>query len=206
MYYLQSGQPFYRTVLESKICINAKEGTPTIPLPLTLQGSSCYFTIFLGNYSAKLYYTKPGRQKRTFLSSFSILGSTGGGCFPADEPGEAPASPPSPSSRFKLSPTVDVSAATAPALSRGPEPSVLARAELSCRLLVLLQQHALLRGSVTNGNCPRADATGRNAQLALPLSRRIAVEVSARRRQWRKGEGMGNGGSSRLHTLSQPRT
>jgi hypothetical protein len=124
------------------------------------------------------------------LSSFSILGFTGEGGFPADDSDEAPASPLSPSSRVKLSPTVDVSDTTGPALSPGPEPSVLARAELSCRLLVLPQQPALLPESVADGNCRRADEPGRNAQQA-PQSRCIIVEVSVRRRQ---GRGWGTKG------------
>jgi hypothetical protein len=125
------------------------------------------------------------------LSSFSILGFTGESWFPADDSDEAPASPLSPSSRVKLSPTVDVSATTGPALSPGPEPPVLARAELSCRLLVLLQQPALLPESVADGNCRRADEPGRNAQPAPLLSRCIIVEVSVRRRQ---GRGWGTKG------------
>jgi hypothetical protein len=126
----------------------------------------------------------------TFLSSFSILGLTTGGGFTAD--GSAP------------SPSV-----TAPAAAPS-EPSEPARVKLGRRLRLALP--ALLQGRDAAGNRSAA-ATGGNAQP--PLSGMfskgcIVVEVFFLRGGWRggRGEGMGNGRSSRLHLLpvAAPRT
>jgi hypothetical protein len=129
--------------------------------------------------------------KQTFLSSFSILGSTGSGCFPADESAEATPSPPPPCSRSKLSPTVDASASAA----TGPEPSVLARAKLS----FLRLQPALLQESVADGGRSAA-ATGRNAQPPRPLAGLLTHSCIAPE-DYVGGEGMGNRWFSHLSTL-----